>query len=175
MFSYDKLDDLNKKHILVMDKDKYKEKVLEFISPKNKSNFQDEEKKSDKIINLVIKEKISKFSEIIDMEQSGEFEYFFMNPGVSDEDLVFKTDGIDKALQLLIGVEKIVKDIEENNWNKDFLKESLLNYAKENGIGSVLHPLRTLLTGAKNSPDPFIMMEVLGKEETMERLHLRLS
>ncbi len=48
--------------------------------------------------------------------------------------------------------------------------EDLMKYAEREGKGDVLWPVRYSLTGAKASPDPFTMIEILGKEEALKRL-----
>jgi hypothetical protein len=36
--------------------------------------------------------------------------------------------------------------------------------------GELLHPVRFALSGLDKSPDPFIIAEILGKDETLSRL-----
>ena len=45
-------------------------------------------------------------------------------------------------------------------------------YAEETGIklGEVAQPLRAALTGSKTSPPIFEVMDVLGREESLNRL-----
>ncbi|MCD5396827.1 MAG: hypothetical protein LRZ98_01665 [Candidatus Pacebacteria bacterium] len=33
-----------------------------------------------------------------------------------------------------------------------------------------MHPLRMSLTGVKKSPNPFVLMDILGKEESLKRI-----
>jgi glutamyl/glutaminyl-tRNA synthetase len=42
--------------------------------------------------------------------------------------------------------------------------------AEEIGKGNVLWPMRYALSGKDKSPDPFILADILGKEETIKRL-----
>ncbi|MCK5589314.1 MAG: glutamate--tRNA ligase [Candidatus Pacebacteria bacterium] len=174
-FSYIKLDDINRQWMLKLDKEKYYKKALEFISPKIRGRFEESKEKGQKIIEKVVRERISKFSEIIDMENENEFDYYFSNPVVADSDLVFKTDGLDKTLEILTKTSDILEKIPVNEWNFENLKNSLWDWSGEIGRGSVLHPLRTILTGAKRSPDPFTVMEILGKEESLGRINRRIS
>lgn len=41
---------------------------------------------------------------------------------------------------------------------------------KLNNRGELLHPVRFALSGLDKSPDPFIIAEILGKNETLSRL-----
>lgn len=55
------------------------------------------------------------------------------------------------------------------------VKEALWSYAEEVGKGQVLWPLRVALSGRERSPDPFTCAFVLGKEETISRVHLAIQ
>ena len=44
-------------------------------------------------------------------------------------------------------------------------------YADHEGRGKVLWPFRVALTGRIQSPDPFSICEILGKEESLARLN----
>mgnify|MGYP003476064464 CR=1 FL=1 len=43
--------------------------------------------------------------------------------------------------------------------------------AEKIGKGNILWPMRYALSGKEKSPDPFIISEILGKEETLKRLN----
>jgi glutamyl/glutaminyl-tRNA synthetase len=64
--------------------------------------------------------------------------------------------------------------IEKLNSIDDFSKESvkavLWPLAEEKGKGNILWPMRFALSGKEKSPDPFIISEILGKQETIKRL-----
>lgn len=160
MFSYEKLDDINRQHILKMDKKEYKKKVLEFLKkPVN-----------DKVIDLVIRERIKKFSEVSEMEENGEFEYYFVRPKIKEGDRNFKDTPNEETKKILTEIIEKIKDVKEKNWTAGNLKEILWDWSGEIGRGKVLHPMRFSLSGAKSSPDPFILAEIMGKTETLERL-----
>ncbi|MBT6334865.1 MAG: glutamate--tRNA ligase, partial [Candidatus Magasanikbacteria bacterium] len=46
---------------------------------------------------------------------------------------------------------------------------------KEFGTGDALWPLRIALSGQKNSPGPFDIMGVLGKEESFKRIDVAIE
>jgi len=52
------------------------------------------------------------------------------------------------------------------------IKSAIWDYAEEVGRGELLWPLRTALSGNKQSPDPFTLAFVLQREETLSRLQL---
>ena len=57
-------------------------------------------------------------------------------------------------------------------WRADALEERVREFANENAmkLGAVAQPLRGALTGSVASPGIFMVMEVLGREETLGRI-----
>ena len=168
MFSYEKLNNLNKKHLLKMDKKDYKKKVFEFLSEEMKEKFEGEI--GEKIIELVVRDRIEKFSDLIEMEEKGELGYYFSQPEYELEKLFWKEEN-----DLSVLGARMQKCIEILNSVKDFsaekIKEALWDYSTEEGRGSILWPLRYALSGKDKSPDPFVLSEILGGEETIKRLN----
>jgi nondiscriminating glutamyl-tRNA synthetase len=78
-------------------------------------------------------------------------------------------EGSKEKLELL---HAFLSDISEDDWNEKYLEENLIAWIKENeyGVGDVLWPMRTALSGRKNSPGPFEIAGVLGREETLQRV-----
>jgi len=169
MFSYEKLDDLNKQHILLMSKEDYKNKCFKFLSDNLKKKILETSFNFDKVINLVIRERISKFSEVSEMEKNEEFEYYFNLPIFSIEKILWKEETKEKTKQYLEKIIEILKQITEFSAEK--IKAEIWDYASEQGRGSVLWPMRYALSGRDKSPDPFILAEILGKEESIKRIN----
>lgn len=70
-------------------------------------------------------------------------------------------------------IEKIIELISiipEESWTQENIKNSIWDYATQEGRGSVLWPMRVALSGKEKSPDPFAISAILGKEETLSRL-----
>ena len=59
--------------------------------------------------------------------------------------------------------------------NKETVSSTVLPYAEEMGKGNVLWPLRYALSGQEKSPDPFTLLALLGKDESIHRIHVALS
>ncbi len=83
----------------------------------------------------------------------------------------------DKAAKLLTPeARQILADLPRRlahtEWRPDRLEEEIRSFADEKGatLGSVAQPLRAALTGSTASPGIFIVMEVLGREETLGRI-----
>lgn len=49
-------------------------------------------------------------------------------------------------------------------------KNEVMSYAEREGKGNVLWPLRYALSGQEKSPDPFTLVEILGKDESAKRI-----
>ena len=65
----------------------------------------------------------------------------------------------------------ILQALSEKDFTKENIKKSLMQIAdKLENRGGLLHPVRYALSGKDQSPDPFIIAEILGKNETLSRL-----
>ena len=75
-----------------------------------------------------------------------------------------------------LGLEMIEASIQELSilelWSNEKLNQIIHKIAEKNdiGLGKIAQPLRSALSGSLPSPGIFEVMEVLGKEETLERL-----
>lgn len=172
MFSYEKLSDINKQYMLKMPGDLYEAKTFEFLSDNMKANFYDNPDLGDRIIEKVIKERISKFSDVKEMEEGGELDFYFNRPELDLDLIKFKDDPTEKAKEMLSEVMIKLASISDSDWTVENIKNEIWDWSGEVGRGSVLHPLRTILSGKSQSPDPFTLAYILGKEETVERISL---
>jgi glutamyl-tRNA synthetase len=71
---------------------------------------------------------------------------------------------------LMLEVKEMLNNIEP--WQAENIKEKLSEWInnKEIGFGKVMQPLRLALVGDLKGPDLFVIMEMLGKEETIKRI-----
>ncbi len=120
-----------------------------------------------KIINLVA-ERLEVLSDIDRIISEGEFDYFFEKPDINLEKLIWKEDTSENTKKYLEKVENLIKD--SSGTTEEYYKALLMPYAEEAGRGNVLWPLRFSLSGKEKSPDPFTLISILGKEETLERI-----
>jgi len=66
---------------------------------------------------------------------------------------------------------EIISNINLKYFNKETITRLLLEEtANWNNKGELLWPLRVALSGQKNSPPPFDIIEILGKEESIKRI-----
>ena len=92
------------------------------------------------------------------------------------EILVWKKSTREEAREVLEKLITCLNKISVQDWTKAGLESKVGEWMKENalGTGNVLWPMRVALSGQKNSPGPFEIAEVLGKEKTLERLRVAI-
>ena len=165
-WSDEKLDWMNKEHIKLLLPEVLEEKVFACLPKELQIN---------KIVPLIA-ERISKFSEIKTMVDSGELDYFYKKPEYQKEKLIYKNVLPEKISVNLKNVVDSFKNTEEGDFTKDKMKAILMELAGDlESKGELLHPVRFALSGLDKSPDPFILSEILGKEETIARLENAIS
>lgn len=100
--------------------------------------------------------------------------YFFEAPAEYDEQTVSKKwkESTPEIIAELIAVLEGVSDFTETNVEQAF--KGLLEQ-KELGIGAVLPNFRVIVTGKGMGPSMFAIAELLGKEETLNRMRTGLE
>ncbi|MFA6515063.1 MAG: glutamate--tRNA ligase [Candidatus Paceibacterota bacterium] len=159
----DKLDWINKEYIKKLSTNELKDKIFEWLP---------EELKIEKLIS-VITERISKFGDIKTMVDTGELDFYYKKPNYNKDKLTYKNSTETALSNNLNNAVSSLSEIDEINFNKETVKDSLNKIISATGIksGEILHPVRFALSGLDKSPDPFILSEILGKNETIERLN----
>ena len=101
-------------------------------------------------------------------------DFFFKREIVYPKELLKWKDAEDKdILSALRKAEKVLKEIEEENWGAEFLKKVLVEEAERFKVGDrgyFLWPIRVALTGKEASAPPFKIAEILGKEKAIIRI-----
>ncbi|HBJ1649138.1 UNVERIFIED_ORG: glutamate--tRNA ligase [Clostridium botulinum] len=80
---------------------------------------------------------------------------------------------VESSLENLQKVLPIIEEIDESNWNKDYIHEKVFELIKSLEIknGQMLWPIRTALSGKSFTPGgAFELAILLGKEESISRL-----
>lgn len=118
------------------------------------------------------KDRMKKLSDV--RELTG---FLFKLPDYPFELLVWKNltrEDIKRNLKIL---KERLENINANNWDREFLEKDIINWLKETGKknGDFLWPMRVALSGLQNSPGPFEIAGVLGKEESMQRLNKAIN
>lgn len=121
-------------------------------------------------------ERIHRLSEIEEAFKAGVYDYFFKKPDYSSDLLLWKKDpDAEKTKVRLEKVKELLTHVSEKEYTPETIKKSIWDFAEKEGRGEVLWPLRTALSGKKESPDPFTLAAILGKKEVSERIDVALS
>ena len=95
--------------------------------------------------------------------------YFFVAPTEYDAKTVKKRwkENTPGQLTEIVNVFETV-----DNWQADTIKEAFSAFMneKEWGFGAIMNPLRLALVGGNMGPDLFVICELLGKEESIDRI-----
>ena len=161
VFNSEKLDWINKEHIKKLTPAEKEKNILENL-PKDMQN--------PKLVPIIF-ERISKWGDIKDMVKRGELDFFFKQPAFEKEKLVYKNVPPEKIVGNLKEAIKVLENLNESEFHKENIKNVLMKLAE--GLperGGLLHPVRFALSGLDQSPDPFTITEILGKDETISRL-----
>ncbi|HLD82097.1 MAG TPA: glutamate--tRNA ligase family protein, partial [Patescibacteria group bacterium] len=97
--------------------------------------------------------------------------FFFEEVPVSPELLAWKKLSVSQAKHNLVLLSVFLENY-TGEWNIRVLEQSILAWISQSQMknGDVLWPMRVALSGQKNSPGPFEIAAILGREETMKRL-----
>ena len=157
----EKLDWMNKEHIKLLPRDEIEKNILARL-PENMRN---------KKIAPIIFERISKWSDVEKMAEKGELDLFIKTPEMEKTKLVYKNTSLEKIVENLKQSVEVLEKISENDFTREEIKKALMALSEQaSSRGEVLHPVRYALSGQDKSPDPFIIAEILGKNETIKRL-----
>jgi len=173
IFNVEKLKWINKEHLKLLSEEDFKNKILEFGGAEVKKLFLSNKKISDKIL-PVIKERVEKLEDINKMFRAGDLSYYFDQPNYEGEKILWKEEkSLENTKKYLIKIIELLNHVDE--FSLEGIKAEVWNYATEQGRGSVLWPMRYALSGKDKSPDPFVLAEILGKEETIKRLQYAID
>ena len=130
-------------------------------------NVEKYDKEQIKKIVAIYQERLKKLSEIV-----GLTDFFFKEKLEYDKELLKWKDMEEKDVKnALDKLEKILFKIEEGDWNKENLENTIMPEAEKTGDrGRFLWPMRAALTGKEASAGPFEVAEALGKKRTIQRI-----
>ena len=104
-----------------------------------------------------------------------EHSYFFFRSPAEYDAIPIKAKWNDDKKQFFHSFNKSMQSV--NSWNAETLEDLFKQLAEQTGIkpGELQLPLRIMLVGGKFGPPVFQIAEVLGKEETMDRINRALE
>ncbi|MDB5255282.1 MAG: glutamyl-tRNA synthetase, glutamyl-tRNA synthetase [Candidatus Nomurabacteria bacterium] len=168
MFNPEKLDWFNREYIKKLDSAAFWNHVAPWLPSEMSAN-------QDMLIKIehLLRDRIEKFSDAKELLEN-EFDYFFKAPTIDTKMIVWKTlkedpEGLTKTKDYLKHVHELLESIVETEWYSE-TRVVVMPYAEQEGKGNVLWPLRVSLSGKEKSPDPFELMGILGKQETLARI-----
>ncbi len=118
-----------------------------------------DEKKLDWVNKEHIKRLPPEVQKAMRIKEVEDLPYIKVAPEPKLDSLVWKDTSKEDTIKYLEKVKELVGN-----------EDAIMAYASEIGKGPVLWPLRYALSGEERSPDPFILMEVLGKDESVRRI-----
>lgn len=171
IFSTEKLDWFNAHYLKEKPKDELLSMVERAVSPELFSVFKRSETAFDDAC-----ARLSRIPLLNEIESRGEYSFYLDTPRF-ERDLLLQKGKIppQKAEEHLRAVLNMLKDTPADKYKAPYIKEILWDYATKEGRGEVLWPLRTALSGAEKSPDPFTLIDALGKEEVLARIDTALN
>ncbi|MEI6553592.1 MAG: glutamate--tRNA ligase family protein [bacterium] len=168
-----KLKWVNREHMLRLSIDDYKSNLEKFM-PEELKKLPTYSQRIDAVTNIV-RDRLEYFKQIQEMQAEGDLNYFFISPEYDPEILLCSEKmrkGKELNPEILSNIlSKCRTELEKvSTWNKDTVKDTLWPIAESEGRGIVLWGVRVALSGREKSPDPFILAETLGKDETIKRI-----
>jgi len=169
VFNLEKLDWYNKEYLKKLKGEELVETCLPWIEDeewfKRNDNIKNEEW-LEKLFNLE-KDRITTLSELPEAVK-----FIFELPKYGEKLLVWKKSDLETTKKILSKVKDFLETVDESDFEEKKLMDLLVPWIKEKGYGNgdVLYPMRVAMSGQKNSPGPFEIAEVLGKEEVINRI-----
>ena len=170
VFNREKLDWYNKQYMMNMDLDELATRALPFF--RHAGIIRKEE--------IDDPEELAQFKAAIDLERSRAHTLselalslgFIYSDELAYEPslLIWKKDTQAGSKELLENTAAFLETVDD--WSLASLEEKMKAWIEEHGygVGNVLWPMRTALSGQKNSPGPFELAAVLGKEKSIARI-----
>lgn len=173
VFDMDKLRWMNREHIKRMRDDEVKAAIFERLhAALSKRNITPNENISHALLSI-LKDRISVWGDIDGMAELGEFDYYFLAPKLDAQQIPNKKTSPEETKEHLEKVVSLLSEIDI--LSIESANNALMPYATEKGRGAVLWPVRYCLSGMEKSPDPFTLISILGKEESIKRITHALS
>jgi glutamyl-tRNA synthetase len=160
-FNEEKLIWLNKEHMKKLSQKEIEKNIFEYLPL---------EIRNPKLIPVIF-DRISKWSDVKEMVAGGELDLFFKAPQIDKTKLVYKKTSQEKIIENLKLAMKSLESLSDDEFVTEKIKEVLMKIADGfQSRGELLHPVRYALSGKDQSPDPFIIASIIGKNETLSRL-----
>jgi len=169
IFDKEKLRWFNKEHLANLDDVAYTTYVTQWLYPEVKDRSQYSEERLARML-PVLRERIHVGADITEMARKGEYDFAFEAPTLDLNILKWKNDtSVKDSLSRLQHTAELIATLPKDS-SPDAIKAVIFPYAEQIGKGEVLWPLRVALTGKERSPDPFIVIHIIGTAEAYNRI-----
>lgn len=164
VFNLEKLDWYNREYLKKMSNKELAERCKSLFEKKYQISDSRYQLAIDKVVSLE-KERATTLIELAE-----NVKFVFEEPNYEPKLLVWKKSDAGKTKQNLAKLSQFLANL--SNFSKENLEAKIGEWLKVEGMGTgdVLWPMRVALSGQKNSPGPYEIAEVLGKEKTLERI-----
>ncbi len=162
IFNLEKLDWLNGWYIRQMKLDD----LIKLCQPYLK------EIKDKELIAKIVKIEQERLKKIADISEN--IDFLYKDIKYKAELLIWKKSNREETLENLVKTEDFLMTLTDNDFTQtETLEKKIITWIKKNdyGVGDILWPMRVALSGEQNSPSPFEIAWVLGKEKTIERIN----
>jgi len=171
VFNLEKLDWYNREYMKKMDNAELANRCSALFEEKYSVNSSQYSVDLAKIVGLE-KERATTLVELVD-----NVKFVFEMGDYDKELLVWKKSTAEDAKNKLTELSDLLNTFSDQDWNKAILEKKIGEWIQEKGygMGDVLWPMRVALSGQKNSPGPYEIADVLGKEECLLRIKLAIT
>ncbi len=167
-FNEEKLDWINKQHLLKLSSQEKKEYVSQALKDTKLANTMDDSDKIERLCPSLL-ERANHKKDIVTAIEAGEYDYIFTMPSYEASLLLWKNDS--SFDQYKDRFNALVELLTTSDFTTpESIKNTVWPLTEELGRGEVLWPMRTALSGREKSIDPFTLAYILGREETLGRI-----
>jgi len=170
-FNIEKLHWINKQYLNLLSENEFKDYIDPLFSELKSAPFYSSEM-MDKIT-PIIRERTQHLLDVQNMITDGELDYYFVQPEIDSEKIVWKNDTREGAIVHLEKALEIISSF-DGELTVASAKAALWDYAEEVGKGNLLWPIRFALSGRDKSPDPFTLIATLGQTISLQRIEYAL-
>jgi glutamyl/glutaminyl-tRNA synthetase len=177
VFNQEKLNWYNKEYIKKLTSDELLDRAMPWLEQAKiiKSADTNPEHHNEAWLQKVVLLERERITTLADIAEAVKF--MFDLPEYQKELLVWRKGTLEEVQKILPELKSFLESVPESEWVKATLESKVGEWIKqkEYSTGSVLWPLRVSLSGQQNSPGPYEIAEVLGREETLKRLASAVS
>ncbi len=171
-YNEEKLDWFNKEHMKLLPQEQNCAKLFAYFD--NETMSDEIRIRLQKLLPTAL-DRAQVYSDFFNEYKAGEYEYVVAAPIYLSTQLIWKADSLENVKIHLEQVHDILHGLDASMWTIENTKTFVWEYAEQVGRGNVLWPLRFCLSGKEKSPDPFTLLYVLGKDESLIRIKHGIS